>query len=87
MAMFCQNMLEIAVEIAAKDTLLRRHGHKIRRPFPVDRPRHEQVGTDGMWDEEDGFYYDVLRLSRWRRVAFESPLPGGPAATLCHRGH
>jgi hypothetical protein len=20
------------------------------------------VGTDGMWDEEDGFYYDVLRL-------------------------
>ena len=20
------------------------------------------AGTDGMWDEEDGFYYDVLRL-------------------------
>jgi hypothetical protein len=20
------------------------------------------VGPDGMWDEEDGFYYDVLRL-------------------------
>ena len=19
-------------------------------------------GTDGMWDEEDGFYYDLLRL-------------------------
>ena len=21
-----------------------------------------QAGPDGMWDEEDGFYYDVLRL-------------------------
>ena len=21
-----------------------------------------QMGPDGMWDEEDGFYYDVLRL-------------------------
>ena len=20
------------------------------------------IGPDGMWDEEDGFYYDVLRL-------------------------
>ena len=22
-----------------------------------------RIGPDGMWDEEDGFYYDVLRLS------------------------
>ena len=21
-----------------------------------------QLGSEGMWDEEDGFYYDVLRL-------------------------
>jgi hypothetical protein len=21
-----------------------------------------RTGSDGMWDEEDGFYYDVLRL-------------------------
>ena len=21
-----------------------------------------EIGPDGMWDEEDGFYYDVLRL-------------------------
>ena len=21
-----------------------------------------RIGRDGMWDEEDGFYYDVLRL-------------------------
>ena len=31
--------------------------------FLLDCPRHESDrGTDGMWDEEDGFYYDVLRL-------------------------
>ena len=63
MALFCQNMLEIAVELAAHDPDLRRHGGQVRRPFPVDRPRHESAsGPDGMWDEEDGFYYDVLRL-------------------------
>jgi hypothetical protein len=33
------------------------------------------VGPDGMWDEEDGFYYDVLRLpdgSAASRLSFSS---------------
>ena len=30
--------------------------------FLLDRRGHEPRGRDGMWDEEDGFYYDVLRL-------------------------
>jgi hypothetical protein len=25
-------------------------------------PAMNQAGAEGMWDEEDGFYYDVLRL-------------------------
>ena len=29
----------------------------------ISRPRRWDMGGDtGMWDEEDGFYYDVLRL-------------------------
>ena len=63
MALFCQNMLEIAVELS------------LTRPAYVDMAEKflEHVmwitssllnagGGTGMWDEEDGFFYDVLRL-------------------------
>ena len=30
MSMFCQNMLEIAVELAAHDSYFRGHGHQVR---------------------------------------------------------
>ena len=62
MAMFCQNMLEIAIELAAHDPSLRRPRVQVRRALPVDRAAMNKVGHDGMWDEADGFYYDVLRL-------------------------
>ena len=39
----------------------------------------------GMWDEEDGFFYDVLRLPDGRAAAAQGPVDGGPAAAL--RGH
>ena len=41
--------------------------------------------TIGMWDEEDGFFYDVLRLPDGSAAAPEGPLDGRPAAAL--RGH
>ena len=41
MALFCQNMLEIAVEIGRGRSELRGSGREIRRPFPVDRATHE----------------------------------------------
>ncbi len=62
MALFCQNMLEIGVELAAYDPYLRRHGAKFVDHFLWIAHAMNQVGPDGMWDEEDGFYYDVLRL-------------------------
>ena len=37
MALFCQNMLEMAVEIAADDPDLRGHGRQVRRALPLDR--------------------------------------------------
>ena len=41
MALFCQNMGELAVELATHDRDLRNSGHKVPRPFSVDRRRHE----------------------------------------------
>ena len=37
---------------------------------------------DEMWDEEDGFFYDVLRLPDGDGDPAEGPLDGGPAAAL-----
>ena len=44
------------------------------------------LGEDtGMWDEEDGFFYDVLRLPDGQAAAAQGPVDGRPAAAL--RGH
>jgi hypothetical protein len=61
-SMFCQNMLEIAVELAAYDSFFEDMAIKFANHFLWIAQAMNQVGPDGMWDEEDGFYYDVLRL-------------------------
>jgi hypothetical protein len=62
MAMFCQNMLEIAVELAAHDPTYDDLAYKFAEHFLWIGAALNRPGDDGMWDEEDGFYYDVLRL-------------------------
>ena len=64
MALFCQNMLEIAVELALHDAGLRRHVRSSSSSTSCGSPSSMvHAGDDvGMWDEEDGFFYDVLRL-------------------------
>jgi len=62
MALFSQNMLELAVELAAydptyEDMVLKFAEHFCYIASAMNRPEQE-----GMWDEEDGFYYDLLRL-------------------------
>ena len=54
MALFCQNMLEIAVELALDRSRLRGHGAEVLRALPVDRfgdgacrRRHRDVGRGG----------------------------------------
>jgi Glutaminase/Glycosyl hydrolase family 63 C-terminal domain len=62
MALFCQNMLEIAVEIASEDRTFEDMAVKFVDHFLAIGNALNRVGDGGMWDEEDGFYYDVLRL-------------------------
>lgn len=63
MALFCQNMIEMAVELALTDggyvdMVLKFVEHFM---WIASSMTHISDGT-GMWDEEDGFFYDVLRL-------------------------
>jgi hypothetical protein len=62
MALFCQNMLEMSIELAAFDPSYDDMAAKFVDHFLWIASAMNRVGTDGMWDEEDGFYYDVLRL-------------------------
>jgi hypothetical protein len=61
-ALFCQNMIDLAVEITAADPTFMDMVAKFGSHFFLIARGMNQTGGDGMWDEEDGFYYDVLRL-------------------------
>jgi hypothetical protein len=61
-ALFCQNMLEIGVELAAHDSTYEEMAIKFVDHFFWIARAMNGTGPDGMWDEEDGFYYDVLQL-------------------------
>jgi hypothetical protein len=61
MALFCQNMLEIAMELAQHDAGYDDMAAKFIDHFLWIARAANLIGPDGMWDEEDGFYYDVLR--------------------------
>jgi hypothetical protein len=63
MALFCQNMVEIAVELARTDADYAEMALKFIEHFLWIAAAMVHLGQDtGMWDEEDGFFYDVLRL-------------------------
>jgi len=60
-ALYSQNMLEIAVELAANDRAYEELATNVGMQFLLIARAMNGIGPDGMWDQEDGFYYDVLR--------------------------
>jgi hypothetical protein len=63
MALFCQNMLEIAAELALEKPAYADMCVKFVEHYLWIASSMVHAGEDvGMWDEEDGFFYDVLRL-------------------------
>ena len=64
MAMYCLNLLGIALELRQGGRRLRRYRHEVLRAFRVHRRSGEQPGgrQDGLWDEKDGYYYDALKF-------------------------
>jgi hypothetical protein len=62
MALFSQNMLELAVAIASRDPNYDDVVFKFVEHFFFIAAGMNRPGADGMWDDEDGFYYDLLRF-------------------------
>ena len=64
MCFFSQNMLEIALELAKYDPSYQDIAAKFVEHFLWIAAAMDRVGIqeDESWDEEDGFFYDVLRF-------------------------
>ncbi len=64
MAMFCLNMLAIALELAREDRAYEDVATKFFEHFVYISDAMNNVGDENseLWDERDGFYYDVLHL-------------------------
>src|SRR5207253_3466179 len=62
MALFSQNMMELAFELTAHDPSYEPMIMKFAEHFFYIGAAMNRPGQEGMWDEEDGFYYDLLRL-------------------------
>src|SRR5262249_48589928 len=64
MAMYCLNMLAIALELARQDPAYEDVASKFFEHFVyIAHATHDRGGEGvNLWDEEDGFFYDVLHL-------------------------
>jgi glycogen debranching enzyme len=64
MGMYCLNMLAIALELAKEDRAYEDIASKFFEHFVYIAHAMNNFGSHSksLWDEEDGFYYDVLHL-------------------------
>jgi hypothetical protein len=70
MAMFTLNMLAIALELASHNPAYEDVASKFFEHFVHITHAMNHMGDDsfGLWDEGDGFYYDVLHLPHGHRL-------------------
>jgi hypothetical protein len=63
MALYCQTMTQIALELARESPIYLEQAQALLENFAWIAAATSHVGPDGisLWDEEDGFFYDVLR--------------------------
>jgi hypothetical protein len=64
MAFYCQNMIEMALILADHDPQYEEYAFSFLQHFMWIAYAMDRIGEqhDEMWDETDGFFYDVLRL-------------------------
>ncbi|NGX50696.1 MAG: hypothetical protein K1060chlam2_00545, partial [Chlamydiae bacterium] len=70
MAMYCLNMLTIAFELAKEDPTYEDMANKFYNHYLLiaDAINFSEERSHPLWNEEDGFYYDVLTLADGREM-------------------
>jgi hypothetical protein len=62
MAMYCLNLLAIAIELAREEPAYEDVASKFWEHFLYIANAMNHIGGSGLWDAEDGFFYDMVRL-------------------------
>ena len=65
MAMYCLDLLEMSLTLARHDRTYEDLATKFFEHFALIA---EAIYSRGLWDEEDGFYYDVLATTAGQRI-------------------
>jgi hypothetical protein len=60
MAFYCSTMLAMALELAREDPAYEDMASKFFEHFVMIADAMNRLGGSGLWDEEDGFYYDEI---------------------------
>lgn len=73
MAMFCLNMMSMAMELAHDDPAYEDLASKFFEHFVYIADAMNNIGSEnvGLWHEEDGFYYDVMHLSSGAQIPIQ----------------
>ena len=84
MAFFSQAMLGIALELSQHDPLYDDMVLKFAEHFVFIAAAMDRIGDnhDELWDEEDGFFYDVLRLPDGAGATPQGAVDGRAAAAV-----
>jgi mannosylglycerate hydrolase MGH1-like protein/glycosyl hydrolase family 63 len=74
MATYCLNMLAMALELASEDSAYEDVASKFWEHFTQIAYAMNNRGDDGvsLWDEEDGFFYDVLHVPDQGEMAMKT---------------
>ncbi len=68
MAYYCSSMLSIAMELAVDDPAYDGMASKFFEHYVAIAQAMNTIDGHGLWDEEDGFYYDHLHLEDGRSI-------------------
>lgn len=64
MAFYCATMLSMAIELASELPVYEDIASKFFEHFVAIADAMNTLGGSGLWDEQDGFYYDQVRMGR-----------------------
>ena len=89
MAMYCLNLMRIALELALHNPVYEDIATKFFEHFLHIAEAMTDIGGDGsgigLWDEEDGFFYDELQLARRPDDSAQGPVDGRPDSAVRRR--
>ncbi len=84
MAFFCSTMLSMALELAREDEVYEDIASKFFEHFVGIVDAMNTLGGNGLWDEQDGFYYDQLYLDG-QATPMRRAIDGWHDSPLCRR--